>query len=73
MALHKLAHLNTPKMFRGQFKYLSIPKNLGTLKTNFEAADGLGINLTAHENITHSLHGKMIIYAHKCLIEKKWI
>ena len=29
-------------MFRVYLKNFSIPKNLGTLKTNFESADGLG-------------------------------
>ena len=42
--LHKLAHLSTPKMFWVQPRNLSIPKNLRTLKTNFEKADGLGIS-----------------------------
>ena len=43
MSLHKLAHLSIPKMFWVWLKFLRILKNLSTLKTNFEEADGLGI------------------------------
>ena len=42
--LHKLAHLSIPKTFWVYLENLSIPKNLRTLKTNFEKADGLGIS-----------------------------
>ena len=51
ISLHKLAQLGIPKMFWVYLKNLSIPKNLRTLKTNFEEADGLGINVSDWHNM----------------------
>ena len=49
-----MAHLSIQQMFWVYLKILSIPKNLRTLKTNFEEADGLGISFSAPGNDTQN-------------------
>ena len=58
-----MAHLSLPKMFRVYLKNLSIPKNLRTLKTNFEEADGLGIRLRYFNTIIFFVLGSGSSYS----------
>ena len=45
--------MSLPKLFCVHLKKLSIPKNLRTLKTNFEEADGLGKRFQVRRQFQH--------------------